>query len=529
MIRTLSARLGVIFMLLGVCTGACLAQVSPPKERPVPTPVTRVTVDGSEAMFATMVALYAAGYEGEVSADHWSTFRAQIRERARQQKGPAVEALREYYAKHQLRDSAAMLSHYVWFGLVAGRAPKFEPVLSREQLPPEVLVLEGFSEILSAYYKEQNIGKLWLEVQPVYNREIERLHDQVAQVVFVATTYLREVVDPAQLRSFTIIVEPLVGRITNVRNYVDHYAIILSGGDELPVDVVRHAYLHFLLDPLPLMYSHVVILKRPLFEAGAKAPRLADDLKDDYFAWFSECTVRAVELKLKRISPGERDAALNANDVDGYVMVRPIYRELTNYGQSEPSMKLYFPDLVRAIDLKVELPRVASIKFAEALPEARQAEELSSEEVARRKRPVPTTIPNDQDAIAALTEGERRLAEKNPRAAEISFRRVLAKYPDQIRAWYGLGMVAILDHDAVRAKEVFGRLTVGEHAASADPMVMAWSHVYLARILEDEGQVERAKAEYQAAMMVQGAPSQAQQAAQKGLGDLDLRKTTDRP
>src|SRR5580704_4996482 len=160
--------------------------------------------------------------------------------------------------------------------------------------------------------------------------------------------------DPAEQRSFTIIVEPLVGRVTNVRNYVDHYAIILSGGDELPVDVVRHAYLHFLLDPLPLMYSHVVILKRPLFEAGAKAPRLADDLKDDYFAWFSECTVRAVELKLKRISPSERDAALNANDADGYVLVRPIYRELTKYGQSEPSMKLYFPDLVRAIDLKVE-------------------------------------------------------------------------------------------------------------------------------------------------------------------------------
>jgi tetratricopeptide (TPR) repeat protein len=528
--RPLFARLSVNFMLLGVCAGVSPAQVAPPKERPanVPAPVTRVTVDGSEAMFTTMVALYAAGYEGDVSADNWSTFRAQIRERARQQKGPAVEALREYYTKHQLRDSAAMLSHYVWFGLVAGRAPKFEPVLSREQLPPEVLTLEGFSEILSAYYKEQNIGKFWVEVQPVYNREIERLHDQVTQVVFVATTYLREVVDPAQQRSFTIIVEPLVGRITNVRNYVDHYAIILSGGDELPVDTVRHAYLHFLLDPLPLMYSHVVILKRPLFEAGAKAPRLADDLKDDYFAWFSECTVRAVELKLRRMSPGERDAALNENDAAGYVIVRPIYRELTNYGQSEPAMKLYFPDLVRAIDLKVEQPRVASIKFAEALPESQQAEELSNEEVARRKR-VPTTIPNDQDAIAALTEGERRLAEKNPRAAEISFRRVLAKYPDQIRAWYGLGMVAILDHDAVRAKEVFGRLTVGDHAASADPMVMAWSHVYLARILEDEGQVERAKAEYQAAITVQGAPSQAQQAAQKGLGDLDLRKTTDRP
>ena len=82
----------------------------------------------------------------------------------------------------------------------------------------------------------------------------------------------------------------------------------------------------------------------------------------------------------------------------------------------------------------------------------------------------PTTVPNDAEAIAALTDGERRVAEKNPRAAEISFQKVLARYPDQIRAWYGLGLVALLDHDGPRAREVFGRLTSGEHAATQDPI-----------------------------------------------------------
>src|SRR6202040_3984989 len=103
-------------------------------------------------------------------------------------------------------------------------------------------------------------------------------------------------------------------------------------------------------------------------------------------------------------------------------------------------------------------------------------DETASEEVARRKKLAPSTIPNDPDAIADLTEGERRIAEKNPRAAESSFQRVLAKYPDQPRAWYGMGLVALLDRDAIRAKEVFGRLTTGEHAATQDPMVLTWSH-----------------------------------------------------
>src|SRR5208283_835711 len=54
------------------------------------------------------------------------------------------------------------------------------------------------------------------------------------------------------------------------------------------------------------------------------------------------------------------------------------------------------------------------------------------------------------------------------------------------------GTVALLDHDGPRAKEVFGKLTTGEHPATDDPMVMAWSHVYLGRVLEDEGELERA-------------------------------------
>jgi tetratricopeptide (TPR) repeat protein len=191
-------------------------------------------------------------------------------------------------------------------------------------------------------------------------------------------------------------------------------------------------------------------------------------------------------------------------------------------------MRLFFPDLVRAIDLNGEVKRVASIKFAEAAPVAAEGA-LSAEESARRRSAQPTTVPNDPDAIAALTEGERRIAERNPRAAEVAFQRVLARYPDQIRAWYGIGMVALIDRDAPRAKQVFGRLTVGEHAATQDPMVMAWSHIYLARIYDDEGQADLAKSEYQAALSVSGGPDQARQAAQRGLSAFGSEKNAQRP
>src|SRR6267154_686637 len=356
---TISLSLTLMFPV-----GARGQQPTVPKLQPAPA--TTVTVDGSEAMFTTMCALLASGYEADVSAANWSPMRAQLRDRLQHQQGPAVEVMRNFYKQHELADPGQMLSRYIWFGLISGPAPKFEPILRRDELPPEVIALEGFQEILSNYYKEQKIGELWRQVQPIYNHEIEQIHDSVAQIAFVTTGYLREILDPASQRSFTIIVEPLVGRITNVRNFADHYSLIVSGSGQIPVDMVRHAFLHFLLDPLPLQYSHVVAVKLPLFLAAAGAPRLDPDLKDDFPSYFAECTVRAVELKLKRLSPGERESTMDIDDADGYVLVRPLIAALGNFERSEPSMKLFFPEMVRSIDRTAESKRVQSIKFAPA-------------------------------------------------------------------------------------------------------------------------------------------------------------------
>ena len=499
----------------------------PPSQRTV-APTSSITVDGNEAMFTTMCALYAAGFESEVSSDNWSTFRSQMRETLRHQQGPAVDAVREFYHQHQSIDTGEMLSRYIWFGIISGPAPKFQPVLRRDELPPDVLTLEGFSEILSGYYTEQKIGQLWRQVQPIYNQEIERLHDPISQIVLVSTAYLRQLSDPAQSRTFAIIVEPLVGRITNVRNYGDHYSIVLSGSNDIPTDVVRHAFLHFLLDPLPLMYLHVIAVKEPIYLVAAKAPRLAPDLKDDYPSWFAECTVRAVELKLRHFSPGQIEVALNTNDEDGYVMVRPLFEALSGFEKSEPSMRNYFPDMVRGIDLKAQLTRVSALKFPPALT-AQQTAQLTEESITRKRRAAPADLPNDPEAIAQLTAGERFIADRNPRAAEAAFKAVLAKYPDQDRAWYGLGLVALLDHDGERAKDIFGKLTSTDHGASQDPMILSWSHVFLARVLDGEGQLAQSKSQYEAALAVPGAPVKAQQAAQKELGDLNLRKPSERP
>jgi tetratricopeptide (TPR) repeat protein len=485
---------------------------SPAQKPPQTAPRTRITVDNSEPMFATMCALHAAGFEENVSAASLHPLRARLRDVLLKQQGPAVDAVRAFYKQHELSDPAATLSRYIWFALVTGPAPGFAPTMRPEELPPEALALEGFREILADYYQEQKIGQLWRESQPDYQREIARLHEPVSQIVMVTSAYLREMLNASDPRTFTIFVEPMVGRKTNVRNFGDHYAIVLSGMGDFPADQIRHAFLHFLLDPIPLRYSHVVAVKRPLLDIAVKAPRLPQDLRDDFSGFFTECLVRAVEIRLRRLAPSELVGVLDKDDADGFVLVRPLVQVLPNFEGSEPSMNEYFPDLVRAIDTAAEVKRLENVRFAlaERAPE-------SGVDITRAKRHPPTTIPDDPEALANLTEGERQIAGKRPLEAEQAFQRVLAKYPDQPRAWYGLALVALLEGDALGARQRLRRLVSGEHKAANDPMVLAWAHVYLGRMDEDDGHAGQALEEYRAALAVEGAPDQAQQAAKRGL------------
>jgi len=140
-----------IFLCLALVLPAGVRGQKPTAPKLQPAPATTVTVDGSEAMFTTMCALLASGYEADVSAANWTPMRAQLRDRLQHQQGPAVDVMRNFYKQHELADPGQMLSRYIWFGLISGPAPKFEPILRRDELPPEVIALEGFQEILSNY------------------------------------------------------------------------------------------------------------------------------------------------------------------------------------------------------------------------------------------------------------------------------------------------------------------------------------------------------------------------------------------
>jgi tetratricopeptide (TPR) repeat protein len=477
-----------------------------------------VSVETRPQLFAVLCALDAAGFQSNAGTTKETPGRVQLRQRMVALQGPAVEALRKYYKEHILADSGATFSRFVSFALAVGPPPNFDFELRRDELPPDAFALEGFTEVLAAFYREANIDQLWQFYQPDYEASAEVYRAPVSELVFAATSYLRVIVRPRSPRSFSVYVEPLAGGNNNFRNFGNHYELVVSPSANPPIDAIRHAFLHFLLDPIAIRHQDVASRGLPVLEYATRAPRLPANMRDDYSAFFDECLVRAVELRLRHLSPADLASAIEQAESSGYVLVRPIYAGLSGYEKSEPAMSDYLPDLVKGIDVAAETRRLRGVKFADVKTagDSASAAEIAQVDVSK-------SAASAGPVEADLAEGQRQIAVRNGSAAEASFERVLASHPDDLRATFGLAMAAALLGQPDRARELFSNVIAASPnpptgpGAQLDSANLSWSHIYLGRMYDVEGRRDLAVAEYRAALAVAGAPESARAAAQRGV------------
>jgi hypothetical protein len=473
-----------------------------------------ISVEPNAQLFATMCALDAAGFAADEGTLAETPARLSLRGDLLKLQGPATEALRQFYRDHVLGDPGETLSRYVAFALLAGPPPEFRFQVKREVLPPDVLAIEEFQQILVDFYREAQLETRWAIIEPEYTRAAARCQSPVRRIVTVTNAYLREVLKPAYARTFTVYVEPLVGTRTIFRNNGDYYGIVVGAGAQIPVDEIQHAYLHFMLDPLPLRHRKEVESKSALLNIAARAPRLPVQYQSDFLALTDECLIKAVELRLRRLSPAQLDTALADADQSGFVLVRPLVGQLQKFEKAEPAMSYYFPDLIAGIDVPVEQKRLKKISYAAATPGADPKQDSPASKV-------PASELNNW-----LAKGNREIAAQDAPAAEATFAKILARYPEDSRAVYGLAIASVLSGKASRARELFENLVANRAPASsaakksgetADPSILAWSHVYLGRIDDLEGDRDLALTEYRAALAVAGAPEAAYFAARRGV------------
>lgn len=470
---------------------------------------TGITVQASPQVFATMCALGAAGFQVDDSLLAQMPARRALRADLLKMQGPATDALRQFYQDHALADPGETLSRYITFAVVAGPPPDFELPPNQELLPPDIVALDGFQEVLANFYRDAHLDSRWTWVEPEYEPLLDSYRASLRDIVTVSNAYLRELVKPNGSRTFTVYVEPLVGARTNFRNYGDQYSIVVGAAPDLPVDAIRHAYLHFLLDPLVLRNRPLIYKKRALLTVAASAPRLPVEYDNDFISLMDECLIKAVELRLRHLTGPQLEAALHDNDQSGFILVRPLVTQLQLFEKAGPAMSYYFGDLIGGIDVDAEQKRLKGFAF----PSVESA-------------PAPQEHENSEAVLASeldrwLVEGNRELEQKDVSAAAATFDRVLAKYPHDARAMYGLAITSVLSGNGDRAKDLFEQITSGAGfdaaSASVDPEILAWSHVYLGRIHDLQDERDLAVSEYRAALAVDDGPADARAAAQSGV------------
>lgn len=472
-----------------------------------------IAVTTSQQLFATMCALDAAGFAANESTLSDMPQSIALRADMLQMQGPAAESVREFYREHLLGSLGETLSRYTTFALVVGPPPGFAYSMDIDLLPPDAVALDGFQKVLGDFYREAHLDRRWEQVESEYQRAAVHDDEPVRQIVQAASAYLREPVQPSNGRSFTIYVEPLVGNRTNFRNFGDRYAMVIGAEAPFPEREVRHAYLHFLLDPLPLRYRDAVETKAALLDVAARAPQLPSEYQTDFVALMDECLIKAVEVRLDHLTPDRLEARLNSDDRSGYILVRPLTTQLEKFENEAPAMSYYFPDLIAGISVPDEQKRLTAIKFAAATS-------------APPKPDAGSADANPQARIEQwLADGDQALASRDAVAARDAFGKALQKDPGNPRGIYGMALASVLGGDADRAKSLFESLvsahpSPGSSSATPDPAelsILAWAHVYLGRIHDLEGERELATNEYHAALNVAGAPEAARVAAQEGL------------
>ncbi len=455
----------------------------------------------SQTLFTALAAINAAGYDTGIDSPLNEQFklRTQLREALAKRKIPCLPEIRDFYQAHKKPSGGADLGQYISFSLLAGDAPKFD--LPTIELPADVEPMRPFSELLARFYKEADVADLWRRSQGAYAEAIRTYQDEVINTLFETNGYLR---NPSgnEGRRFQIYLD-LLGEPNQaqVRNYRANYFVVITPSSVPLVDEIRDAYLTYLVDPLGFKYAAAIKEKKVLEKYAQEAPSLDLAYKDDFQLLVTRCMTKAIDSRLMHGGSAKREEFVNQAMREGFILTAVFAEGLEHYEKMPDSFKLYYPQLIAAIDVKKEKKRLEGIQFVE---------------VAAPKVVVAPAKMQISLAEESLQTAEGLYEQRDLETAEKVFKKVFEQTADkgmQGRAYYGLARIAIRQYQLHEAKNLFERTA----DSGAGPSITAWAHVYLGRIALAEHNDKKADEEFKIALATDGISAMAIEAAQKGL------------
>jgi tetratricopeptide (TPR) repeat protein len=166
---------------------------------------------------------------------------------------------------------------------------------------------------------------------------------------------------------------------------------------------------------------------------------------------------------------------------------------------------MYFPEMIKAINLKKEEQRLEHVQFA------------SEAHVRKAKAaPAPPPPPPLTGAKKTLEDAENLYRDRDLEKAKQAYSRLLQETEEKTlhaSSYYGLARIAILQKDPELAERLFQKSL----ELAPEPQVRAWVEVYLGRLSDAAGERAEAVRHYKEALAVNGGSTAARQAAEQGM------------
>ncbi len=496
----------------------------------------------SETLFTMAAALNACGYdEGLGESD---PIRQQVRDEMDRAFVLSEEARSKrdklclYVAQHRMTGTVKDVSQYISLALYLTPPPTLETSVELPEMPPDSTQVVEVLPLLRDFATAVGLHGVWLTHRRSYDEAVNRFHDALTQMILSTNYYLKMPASTYDGRRFLVVMEPqLSPRAINARVYGTDYVVVVSptkqgtqtapDSAEIRMQDVRHTYLHYLIEPLLYSRSNATDRFLPLLRDVREAP-LDYRYRTDIVELTIESLIKAIETRTldtgipKYVPPPDakrsdferiehdrgvvlqkqeqvRQAHLHHEMTQGYILTAYFYEQLVNFEKDPASLKDTIGELVYGMDVDHEDHRARSVVFD------RQADQ----DVLRRTAP---------RKLTGLDLAEARIAAGDYATASALARQSLTmaskdESVDTGRANFILARAAILTGRPEEAMTGFEKAA----ATAKETRILAWSHIYLGRMMDLDCKRDEAVSQYNLALAVRDGQQDTRVAAERGV------------
>ena len=399
------------------------------------------------------------------------------------------------------------------------------------EMPPDATQVAEIVPHLNDFAAALDLHGIWLTVHRTYDGLADQLHDPLSKMIVSTNLYLKMPAGTYDGRRFIVVIEPMLSPGTvNARIYGTDYVVVVSPANgKVPMADVRHTYLHYVIDPLLFQRSNAIDREQPILKEIHDAP-IDFRFRSDTVSLTIECLIKAIEARTMetgipeyKIPAGvdrsqlpryEHERELYQQKVDsvkwaavghdmrqGYVLTQYFYEQMLQFEKDPAGLKDTIGEMVYSMDVDQQVHRARQIEF----------DKEGDQDILQHSKPHPLT---------GLDLAEAKLASGDVPAATSMAQKVLASQDDSIastadaaRAHFILARADLMTGHPDEAVEDFQKTL----ATSKEQRLLAWSHIYLGRMLDLECKRDEALAEYKEALEVRDGQVDTRLAAERGV------------